>query len=311
MMKRKAMRGIPSYADTMMADPPAGDGGVDIEPGDGGSPSLDMGTTTESDGESGTQDGSTDTGDTSSQETDSPISSEDLLEILNFRAQKAEKARAAQTQGGQSQEGGAPPAQATGSQQAPPASQQATPVVFEPFKMAEEMKEAFAGGDFDGGLNVFGQHLISQVQASREAIEEAAVSRSVDGLVEAFNKEGGALKASMLKEARILGRMDRYLEQPENSDIAGYDEEVHRAAINQADREMPDAPMSKKLERMAALVRDGIRIHKLVEQGKVIDKRPGRKPASDSPRVGGDETQAKQHVKDASNQWDPMVGRLY
>ena len=99
---------------------------------------------------------------------------------------------------------------------------------------------------------------------------------------------------------------------PENADIRGYGQDVIGAAMRQAYRENPNASIYEKQERMAAIVHDGAQKLRLYEsgKGKMIDGRPGRVPASDSPRVGGGEPKAKQQ-EGRADQWDPIASRLF
>lgn len=262
-------------------------GGSDATPAGGDTSLPEGGTETKPSGD-------LDKGDKT--ETDAPVSSDDLLDILQYRAQKAAKARAAQGQGGQ------PPAQVAGSQQAP--GPPAPPIPIGPFQMDEEMKERFTNGDYEGAFNAALEHGIGQLKASRDDIKDDVVGE----LQKAMEQTQGQWMSNVMNATRTVARMDRFLEKPENADIAAYDDSVHGAAMQEAHEAMPDAPISKKLDEMARIIRDGIRVHRAVASGKVIDQRPGRTPASDSPRVGGGvpKTQQRSQVDQVTKYWDTI-----
>lgn len=236
------------------------------------------------------------------QESEAPISAEELMEILEFREQRAERARRAAAQGeqGGQPQGGAQPAQA----------QSLPPVPVGPFKMAEEMKAAFSEGDFEGGFNAFGDHLVGQIRGSRDEI----VVDALDAMRGELEKALGGIQARMMKAAGNVAEMSLFLNPkiyPDNADIAGYGKDVFECAMRQAYEEMPDASIDKWQERAAEIIRkDGVRTIKAIRSGKVIDQRPGRKPANDFPHVGGGEQKAKQQ-EDGAQQWDPIMRRLF
>lgn len=219
---------------------------------------------------------------TDAQEEYTPTS-EEIMELLEFREQRAERARQAEASAGKDgqPQGGAQSAQAA--PQAAPA-----PVPVGPFKMTEEMKRAFGEeGDFEGGFNAFGEHLVGQVRASRDEI----VGDALGALYGELEKAMGGIQARMMAAAEHTVEMRLFLNPkiyPENADIAAFGVGPFSCAMRQAYREMPDASVDKWQERAAEIIRkDGVRALKAIKSGNVIDVRPGRKPASDSPHVGG------------------------
>lgn len=212
---------------------------------------------------------------------DVKIKADDLRDYLNYYSRKWQADNPASEE-----QPAAPQDSAASEQQSPALSAKST----EPFQLTDEQWEA-AHESREGMEAVLTAHRDAVANQLLAVFNEEAQKVQA----QAKEREGQAIPG-LLRTARALAKIDRFIEHPDNTKIQGYDDDVYEAYMEQAIRELPNASTDDRLKRMGELIRAGIHMRELYEANlkKGYDARPNRKAAADKPKTGGNVPKPRQ-----------------